>query len=217
MKRRKAVLQLMRRERLVGVIRAPTQETAERAARACVEGGVRLLEIPLTVPGALGLIKTLSALPEACIGAGSILDREMAREAVAYGAQYIISPHTDSEVVQVCEEEDVFVATGALTPTEVARAWNLGVDAVNVFPAAAVGGPEYVRALKRPFPFIEMLPAGGITLENCRAYLEAGALALGVADALLDRDAIERGQWSQVRETARELADRVRLASGASG
>ncbi len=210
MQQRKTVAKLVRQERLIGIMRTQNTEVARRVAYACIEGGIRLIEVPLTVPQALHLIQELSALSQVCVGAGSVLNAEAARKAIAYGARYIISPHTEPEVIEICEEEDVFVASGALTPTEVLRAWNLGVDAVKVFPAQAVGGPDYIRALKGPFPFMELLPSGGVTLDNCQAYLEAGALAVGVTHALMEQEAIHRGDWSKIRERAQQFVARLR-------
>lgn len=213
MRQRKDIATLVRQERLIGIIHTSTAEEAEKTARACIEGGMRLIEITLTVPDALHVIQTFSTLPDVCIGAGSVLNSEMAREAVAYGARYIISPHTDPEIIQVCEEEDIFVAAGALTPTEVIRAWNLGVDAVKVFPAKAVGGPDYIRALKTPLPFIELLPTSGVNLENCEAYLEAGVMAVGITEAIVDKEAIRAGEWQKIREKARQFAAKLRRRS----
>jgi 2-dehydro-3-deoxyphosphogluconate aldolase / (4S)-4-hydroxy-2-oxoglutarate aldolase len=210
MKQRKDVAALVRQERLIGIIRTSTAEEAEKTARACIEGGIRLVEITLTTPEALRVIQTLSTLPDICIGAGSVLDSEMAREAIAYGARYIISPHTDPEIIQVCEEEDIFVAAGALTPTEVIQAWNLGADVVKVFPAKAMGGPEYIRALKAPLPFIELLPTSGVNLENCEAYLEAGVVAVGITEALIDQEAIRAGEWQKICEKAWQFVAKLR-------
>ncbi len=209
MKQRKDVATLVRQERVIGIIRTSTAEEAEKTAHACIEGGLRLVEITLSVPGALGVIQNLSALPNVCIGAGSVLDREMAREAIAYGARYIISPHTDADIIQVCEEEDIFVAAGALTPTEVLRAWNLGVDVVKIFPAKAVGGPEYIRTLKGPLPFIELLPTSGVNLENCEAYLEAGVMAVGITEAIVDKEVIRAGEWQKISEKARQFVAKL--------
>jgi len=213
MKRRKDIAALVRHERLIGIIRTSTAEEAEKTARACIEGGIRLVEITLTTPEALRVVQTLSALPDICVGAGSVLDSEMAREAIAYGARYIISPHTDPEIIQVCEEEDIFVAAGALTPTEVIRAWNLGVDVVKVFPAKAVGGPEYIRALKAPLPFIELLPTSGVNLENCEAYVKAGVMAVGITEALVDQETIRAGEWQKICERAWQFVAKLRRRS----
>jgi 2-dehydro-3-deoxyphosphogluconate aldolase / (4S)-4-hydroxy-2-oxoglutarate aldolase len=213
MRQRKDVATLVRQERLIGIIRTPTAEEAEKTAWACIDGGMHLVEITLSVPGALHVIQTLSRLPHVCIGAGSVLDSEMARKAIAYGARYIISPHTDPEIIQVCEEEDIFVAAGALTPTEVMQAWNLGVDVVKIFPAKAVGGPEYIRALKAPLPFTELLPTGGVNLENCEAYLEAGVMAVGITDAIVNPEAVRAGEWRKISERARQFVTKLRRES----
>ena len=213
MKQKKDIATLVHQERLIGIIRTSTAEEAEKTARACIEGGMRLVEITLTTPEALRVIQTLATLPDVGIGAGSVLDREMAREAIAYGARYIISPHTDPGIIQVCEEEDIFVAAGALTPTEVIRAWNLGVDVVKVFPAKAVGGPEYIRALKAPLPFIELLPTSGVNLENCEAYLEAGVMAVGITEALVDQETIRAGEWQKICERAWQFVAKLRRRS----
>jgi 2-dehydro-3-deoxyphosphogluconate aldolase/(4S)-4-hydroxy-2-oxoglutarate aldolase len=148
--------------------------------------------------------------PEMLVGAGSVLDAETARACVGEGAMFIVSPAFDEKTVDYCGQKGIAVLPGALTPTEVLRAWNAGADVVKIFPASAMGGAKYLTALKGPLPQIAMIPTGGVSLTTARDFLEAGAYALGVGSELVDAKAIAAGQPEKVTATAKKYMEIVR-------
>ena len=208
------VLQLIRDAGLIPVVRAESAELAIRAVRAIKAGGVSVLEVTMTVPGAIAVIEQLAATfgHDALIGAGTVLDSETANKCIQAGAQFIVSPALNEETIGFCREREVAVFPGALTPTEVLRAWNAGADAVKVFPAGAVGGANYLKALKAPLPQIELIPTGGVSLKTAADFIKAGAMALGVGADLVDVQALRKGNDHVVTERARQLLEIVRQA-----
>ena len=208
------VLQLIRDTGLIPVVRAETSELAIRAVEAIKAGGVRVLEVTMTVPGAIAVIEQLAATfgHEALIGAGTVLDPETARKCIQAGAQFIVSPALNEETIAFCRTNEVAVFPGALTPTEVLRAWNAGADAVKVFPAGAVGGASYLKALKAPLPQVELIPTGGVSLSTAADLIRAGAMALGVGADLVDTKALREGHDQVVTERARQFLEIVQEA-----
>ena len=208
------VLQTIRDTGIIPVVRAQSADEAMRAIDAIRAGGVSLLEITMTVPGAVGVIEQVSRRygSEALVGAGTVLDGETARACIAAGAQFVVSPSLNLETIEVCRREGVAVMPGALTPTEVVQAWSAGADFVKVFPAGAVGGASYIRALKAPLPQIELVPTGGVSLKTAADFIKAGASALGVGADLVDLKAIREGQPQIITERAREFVRIVREA-----
>jgi len=202
---------------LIPVVRATTGDEAMRAIDAIREGGVSVLEITMTVPGAVKLIKQVAKRygNDALVGAGTVLDPEAAKACIASGAQFIVSPALNPETVAYCRSVGVVVMPGALTPTEVVQAWNAGADFVKVFPAGAVGGARYLKALKAPLPQIELVPTGGVSLTTAGDFIRAGAAALGVGSDLVDLNAIREGQAAQITERARQFLEIIREARGA--
>jgi 2-dehydro-3-deoxyphosphogluconate aldolase/(4S)-4-hydroxy-2-oxoglutarate aldolase len=211
-----AILARIREIGLVPVVRAATADEALRVADAIRAGGVPILEITLTVPGALSVIEQVAKRfgADVLLGAGTVLDAEAARACVQAGAQFVVSPATDAATIAWCRSADVPVFPGALTPTEVLAAWSAGADAVKIFPCGAVGGPSYIKSLKAPLPQIEMIPTGGVSLKTAADFIAAGALALGVGADLADTQAIRDGNASQVTDKAREY---LRIVQGARG
>ena len=199
---------------MIPVVRATTADEAMRAIDAIREGGISVLEITMTVPGAIGVIEQVSARygKDAVVGAGTVLDAETATACISSGAQFVVSPALNPETIQCCRKHDVAVMPGALTPTEVVQAWNLGADFVKVFPAGAVGGPSYLKALKAPLPQIELVPTGGVSLKTAADFIKAGAAALGVGADLVDIKAIREGQSSLITERAKQFVEIVRDA-----
>ncbi len=185
-----------------------------RAVAAIKAGGVTVLEVTMTVPGAVRVIEQLAAAhgDEAVIGAGTVLDPETAHECIEAGAQFIVSPSLNEETIDFCRGRDVAVFPGALTPTEVVRAWMAGADAVKVFPAGAVGGASYLKALKAPLPQIELVPTGGVSLQTAADFIKAGAMALGVGADLIDPQALREGRAEVITERARQFIEIVREA-----
>jgi 2-dehydro-3-deoxyphosphogluconate aldolase/(4S)-4-hydroxy-2-oxoglutarate aldolase len=207
------VLQRIRDTGLIPVVRAESSDLAMRAVAALKAGGLDVLEVTMTVPGAIDLIKTLADQhgTDTLIGAGTVLDPETAQACIQAGAQFIVSPALNEETISFCRQQGVAIFPGALTPTEVMRAWKAGADAVKVFPAGAVGGASYLRALKAPLPQIELIPTGGVSLKTAADFIKAGAMALGVGADLVDPKALREGNSALITEHARQFLEIVQL------
>jgi 2-dehydro-3-deoxyphosphogluconate aldolase/(4S)-4-hydroxy-2-oxoglutarate aldolase len=199
---------------IVPVVRAPSPELAMRAAEAVLAGGISIFEITMTVPNAPAVIRALvEKLGErAVVGAGTVLDAEAAHTCIAAGAAFIVSPGLDLPTIAAAHERGVPIMPGALTPTEVITAWKAGADMVKIFPASAVGGPKYIKALKGPLPDVKMLPTGGVNAQTAGDFIAAGAAALGVGSELVDVAALARGEDAVLTERARELVAAVAAA-----
>jgi 2-dehydro-3-deoxyphosphogluconate aldolase / (4S)-4-hydroxy-2-oxoglutarate aldolase len=201
------VLHRIREVGLVPIIRVESTELARRAIAAVQRGGISIVEVTMTVPGAVRVIEELSKESghEMLIGAGTVLDPQKANECVAAGASFIVSPALNPDTVAYCKGEGVVVLPGAMTPTEILHAWNLGADMVKIFPAGEVGGPGFLKAIKAPLPQIKLLPTGGVNLKTARAFLEAGAEALGVGGDIVDVTALKEGHDARITEKARQF------------
>jgi len=198
---------------VIPVIRARSAEEAGRAIEAIRAGGVDVLEITMTVPDAVALIREVAALhADALVGAGTVLDAETALACIQAGARFVVSPVLDRGTVDCCRRHGVAVLPGALTPTEVLAAWQAGADLVKVFPAGAVGGASYLRSLKAPLPQVPLVPTGGVSLETAASFIQAGAAALGVGADLVDLEALREGKASLISERARRYVEIVRSA-----
>jgi 2-dehydro-3-deoxyphosphogluconate aldolase / (4S)-4-hydroxy-2-oxoglutarate aldolase len=201
---------------LVPVIRADSADVAERVTEALVSGGVRTIEITMTVPDALAAIQSVASRfgTDVLLGAGTVTDRTMALGALQAGAQFLVTPCVVAEVIAVAREHDVPVLPGAMTPTEIFSAWSQGADIVKVFPASHVGGASYIRALKAPFPQIELCPTGGVNLDTIAAFLDAGASAVGVGGELVLKSAIASGAYERITALARQYVQAIAGARG---
>ena len=201
---------------LVPVIRADSADVAERVTEALVSGGVRTIEITMTVPDALAAIRSVASRfgADVLLGAGTVTDRTMALGALEAGAQFLVTPCVVAEVIAAAREHDVPVLPGAMTPTEVFSAWSLGGDIVKVFPASHVGGASYIKALKAPFPQIELCPTGGVNLDTIAAFLDAGASAVGVGGELVLKSAIASGAFDRITALARQYVQAIAGARG---
>jgi len=210
------VLKQIKDTGVIPVVRATTADEAMRAIDAIREGGISVLEITMTVPGAVGVIEQVAARfgNDALVGAGTVLDAAKAKDCVSAGAKFIVSPALNMETIAYCREQDVAVMPGALTPTEVVQAWNAGADFVKLFPAGAVGGASYLKALKAPLPHIELVPTGGVSLITAADFISAGAAALGVGTDLVDIKAIREGQAALITERAKQFVEIVRTSRG---
>lgn len=205
-----AVLQHIRSIGLVPVLRAESEEQGMALAVAIAEGGVTVLEVTMTVPGAVSLIRRLvKERPDILVGAGTVLDPETARICMLEGAQFIVSPALSVRTIEMCRRYSIAVLPGALTPTEVVTAWQAGADVIKVFPANALGGARYLKSLKAPFPQVNMIPTGGISLDSAKEFLEAEAFALGVGADLVDAKAIAIGEPERVTASARKYLEIV--------
>ena len=207
MSNKSAVIEKIRGTGIIPVVRAQSADEAMKAIDAIREGGISILEITMTVPGAVGVIEEVSQRygDEAVVGAGTVLDGETARACILAGARFVVSPSLNLETIEVCRRYGIAVMPGALTPTEVVQAWSAGADFVKVFPAGAVGGASYIKSLKAPLPQIELVPTGGVSLKTAADFIKAGASALGVGADLVDVKAIREGQQGVITERAREF------------
>lgn len=208
------VIRQIRETGLVPVVRADSGDEAMRAIDAIKEGGISVLEITMTVPGAVRVIEAVTARygADALVGAGTVLDAETARACILAGAQFVVSPALDLATIACCRRYGVAVLPGALTPTEVVQAWTAGADFVKVFPAGALGGASYIKSLKAPLPQIELVPTGGVSLKTAADFIKAGASALGVGADLVDTKALREGRGALITERARQFLDIVREA-----
>ncbi len=204
---------------VIPVVRAASADEAIQVVEAIKAGGVSVLEITMTVPGAVEVIAQLVNRfgDEATVGAGTVLDPEAAGACIEAGAKFIVSPAVNLETIALCRQRDVPVMPGALTPTEVVSAWNAGADFVKVFPCGAVGGASYIKSLKAPLPQIELVPTGGVTLATAPSFIQAGAAAIGVGADLVDVKAIRAGQPEKVTAAARAYVEAVRSARVTTG
>src|SRR5438874_3723088 len=192
---------------IVPVVRASSEREALIAAEAVSEGGIPIVEITMTVPGAIQVIRELakSNASKVLIGAGTVLDAETARRCVDAGAEFLVSPALNPETIEFAVKENLLIMAGALTPTEIVKAWKAGADFVKVFPCGQVGGAKYIKAIKGPLPQIPLVPTGGVNLSTAAEFLEAGAEALGVGGELVQAEALKSGKPEIVVETARKF------------
>jgi 2-dehydro-3-deoxyphosphogluconate aldolase / (4S)-4-hydroxy-2-oxoglutarate aldolase len=197
---------------VIPVIRASSKEEALAVIEAVIAGGINTIEVTMTVPGAVRLIEELSSREELLLGAGSVLDPETARDCINAGAKFIISPATNFDTIQYCNDADVPVMPGALTPTEIVNAWDAGADIVKVFPADAMGGAKYLRSLKAPLPQIKLIPTGGVNQDTAADFIRAGAQAVGVGADLCDLKAVREGRAADITAAAKKYLEIVAAA-----
>lgn len=198
---------------IVPAVRVCSAEDAHFAAESVSHGGVPIVEITMTVEGAIDLISHLVRYhPKMLVGAGTILDTEMARKCVDAGASFLTSPGFDLAIIEFASKANIAVLGGALTPTEVISAWRAGSDFVKVFPCAQVGGDSYIKALKAPFPQIPLIAAGGVNQQTAANFIFAGATAIGVGSELIPTEAIERRQSARIKELAQRFVGFVKDA-----
>ena len=193
--------------KIVPVVRASSPEQALGAADAVRAGGIPIVEVTMTVPGAIEVIAGLSRLmgSDVLIGAGTVLDAATAQKCLDAGAQFLVSPGFDAETVALARRLNVLIMPGSLTPTEVITAWRAGADFVKIFPCGNVGGPAYIKSLKAALPQIPMIPTGGVNLETAAAFLRAGASALGIGGELISKAALDSGNFAAITESAKQF------------
>lgn len=203
-------------EGLIPVIRVASAAEAIDVADAIKEGGVTLIEITMSVPGAIDAIKELTKKykDEIIMGAGTILDPETGRAALLAGAQFLVTPTLNLDLIQLAHRYSAVIVPGAATPTEILTAWNAGADMVKVFPAGQLGGPEYIKALRGPLPQILYVPTGGVNLQNAGAFIKAGATALGVGGELVDKKAVKEKRFNIITENTRAFIKAIKEARG---
>jgi 2-dehydro-3-deoxyphosphogluconate aldolase/(4S)-4-hydroxy-2-oxoglutarate aldolase len=209
------VVSAVERAGIVAVIRMKEPEKLRAIVDAIAEGGVRALEVTMTVPGAVDLIRELApTLPAGfVVGAGTVLDADTVNRVVDAGAQFVVSPVFRRSVIQACHDRGVPAMPGCFSPTEILDAWEAGADVVKVFPATALG-PGFFKDLRGPLPQVKMMPTGGVTLDNAGDWIRAGAVAVGVGTALLDAKAIASGDYRTLRVNAERIVASVRAAKG---
>ena len=202
---------------LVPVVRASSADEAMQVIDAIKAGGVNVLEITMTVPGAVKVIEKVADKygSEVLIGAGTVLDPETARACLLAGAQFIVSPALNLDTIALCNRYSAPICPGVLTPTEVITAWSAGVDFVKVFPCGSVGGASYVKNLKGPFPQVKIIPTGGVSIKTAADFIPAGASALGVGTDLVNIKAIKEGDPQIVTETAKQYIEIIKQARAA--
>jgi 2-dehydro-3-deoxyphosphogluconate aldolase/(4S)-4-hydroxy-2-oxoglutarate aldolase len=202
------VLERILTAKVVAVVRMKDATRLAAAAAALRKGGVTALEITMTVPGAVEIIREMARTrePGTLVGAGTVLDAGTATDVIAAGADFVVSPITDRDTIVACREAGVLVAPGAFTPTEIVAAWHAGADIVKVFPATSLG-PQFFRDLRGPLPRVRLMPTGGVTVENAREFLEAGACCIGIGTALVYAKIVEAGDWEALESRARRLID----------
>lgn len=210
-------LQTLLETKIVAIVRSPSSAELVQVARALFDGGIRAIEVTFTVPNAIRVLEQIAAElgQDIVLGAGTVLDAETARLAILAGAEFIVAPNTNAEVIQMCRRYSKVVIPGAFTPTEVVHAWELGADIVKIFPAE-VGGPAYIRALKAPLPHIRLMPTGGVNLQTVGDFLKAGASCLGIGAQLVEPRAVAERNYSRISELARQYVGLVRQHTAGS-
>lgn len=209
------VLHEMTAAGVVAVIRAPSKESLVPITEALLAGGIPSIEVTMSTPKAIAGIEMLADRfgDTAIIGVGTVLDAATARDAIAAGARFVVSPVTDPETIATAVRYGVVSIPGAFTPTEILRAWTLGGDIIKVFPSTALG-PQYFKDILAPMPQLKLTPTGGVDLKNAGDWIKAGAVCVGVGSALLPKEAVKAGQWEQVSEVARGFVQSVKTARG---
>ena len=213
---KQAVLAALRESGVVAVIRTENPGDLVAVARALARGGVRFVEITMTVPGALEIIRDAVAQlkdERVFIGTGTVLDATTARAAILAGASFVVGPGFDAETVKLCNTYGVVVMPGAYTPHEILCAWKGGADVVKVFPAD-LGGPDYIKTVKEPLPQIELLPTKGVDTKTAGAFLKAGAIAVGAGGALVSKALMAAKDYARITENAEQFSRIVRESRG---
>ncbi len=202
---------------IVAILRAPSDTGLVDACRAMADGGLRVAEVPLTTPNALGIVEIIAKElgDRIIIGTGSVLDAEGVRRSADAGARFIVSPICKPEVIQASHKLDLPCMPGALTPTEVQGAWELGAEIIKVFPAHRVGGPAYIKELLAPLPHLKLMPTGGVRLDTAGDWIQAGAVCLGVGTRIFRPDLVEAGDWQGLTEHTRAFVQAVQTVKRA--
>ncbi|HEX4770068.1 MAG TPA: bifunctional 4-hydroxy-2-oxoglutarate aldolase/2-dehydro-3-deoxy-phosphogluconate aldolase [Bryobacteraceae bacterium] len=208
------IVERLKKTGVVPIVRVTNAEMAVRAVEAILEGGIACVEITMTVDGA---IKALEATADAygdriLLGAGTVLDPETARICMLAGAQFFVTPSLNTKTIEMVKRYSKPIFPGALTPTEILSAWEAGADGVKVFPCSALGGAKYIRALKGPFPHIDLVPTGGVNLETIGDFFAAGSAAVGVGSELVDSKSCAEGKYDAITERARRFREAAETA-----
>jgi len=211
--RKQEVRSIIAKVGIVPVIRASSAEEARFAADCVAKGGVPIVEITMTVPGAVEVIRELvKTMPQMLVGAGTVLNESSARQCADAGAQFLVTPGFNAPTVTAARERDLLIMVGALTPSEIMAASDSGADFIKVFPCGSMGGPKYIQALRGPFPKVPFVPTGGVNVETAADYIRAGAVALGVGGEMISKEALKARDGNVISKLAALFVDLVRDA-----
>jgi 2-dehydro-3-deoxyphosphogluconate aldolase / (4S)-4-hydroxy-2-oxoglutarate aldolase len=206
-------LTLVQQHRAIAVIRAPQLKLGREMAKAVAAGGMKLIEITWDSDRPAQLIQHLKAdLPDCTIGTGTVLTVEQLRDAIAADVSYVFTPHLNLELIRVAVDREIPMIPGALTPTEIVAAWQAGASSVKVFPVKALGGASYIQCLQAPLGEIPLIPTGGVTIDNAKDLIAAGAIAIGLAGTLFPKQALESGNWDAITQQAQSLMNTLKGA-----
>lgn len=212
---KETIIARIKQSGLVAVVRAESSEQAAKITEACIEGGVAAIEITFTVPGAVDVIKNLaqkySASGKIIIGAGTVLDAETARTAILSGAQYVVSPYLNLDLVKLCNRYQIACMPGAMTIKEVVECMEAGADIVKIFPGELFG-PKIIKAIRGPIPYAPMMPTGGVSLDNVEEWIKAGAVAVGAGSSLIS--GAKKGDYASITATAKQFIEKIQAARG---
>ncbi|MBD1847077.1 bifunctional 4-hydroxy-2-oxoglutarate aldolase/2-dehydro-3-deoxy-phosphogluconate aldolase [Cyanobacteria bacterium FACHB-63] len=204
--RDEAWLSLIKQQRALAIIRAPSLRIGMQMVKTTIAGGMTLIEISWNSDCAAELLASLrSSFPNCVLGVGTILTTKDLREAIAAGAQFVFTPHIDFDLIAITKRHEIPIIPGALTPTEIITAWTAKASCVKVFPIQAVGNAKYLEALRVPLGHIPMIPTGGVTIENAKSMIQAGAIAVGIGGNLFPKQAVESGNWTQIEQQIKTL------------
>src|SRR4030066_763815 len=207
------MIETIERYQLMVAVRTETPEKAYQAAVACIRGGLRLVEITFSVPGAEEVIRELNGKTNASIGAGTILSISDLKKALKAGASYIVSPHLNEEIVKYTKDEGAVSIPGACTPTEIYRAYLSGGDIIKLFPFVEMGGLSFLKAIRGPMPFVRFMLSGGVNLNNISEYLSAKASCILIGSSILKKEFIDGENWDAISDLARKFAEKTALSS----
>ncbi|NJM70091.1 MAG: bifunctional 4-hydroxy-2-oxoglutarate aldolase/2-dehydro-3-deoxy-phosphogluconate aldolase [Scytonema sp. RU_4_4] len=203
-------LSQLKQHKVIAVVRAPEMSLTRQMSLAVASGGIQLIEITWNSAGATELIAQLRVeLPDCTIGSGTLLNLQQMQEAIAAGAQFLFTPHVDPVMIQAAVDIGVPIIPGTLSPTEIVTAWSSGASCVKVFPVAAVGGVNYIKSLRGPLGHIPLIPTGGVTLENAKEFLQAGAIAVGLSSQLFPKEFVETEDWKAIASLTASLMQKI--------
>ena len=203
-------LHTIEKNKLIAIIRENNVQNAYKTALACIDGGIKIIEITLNTDGALGIINDLSVnYPHITVGAGTVLDINMAESAINCGSKFIVSPHTDMDIIKHCNNNKIIAIPGATTPTEIVNAHKYGADIIKIFPISNLGGVSYIKNLMAPLPNFRLMPTGGVDITNIKDFLKAGVFAIGLSSALTARNAVDSNDFFTTTRLTQEIIKKV--------
>ena len=204
------IINLLNETKIISIIRAESSEELLNVAKALKEGGIKFIEVTMTTPGALKAIEEFCGeMEDVIIGVGSVLDSETARLSILSGAEFIVTPTLNFDVIKMCKRYSKVVIPGAFTPTEIINAWESGADFVKVFPAS-VGGPSYIKAIKAPLPQVNLIPVGGVNIDNVSDFIKAGSSAVAVGSQLVKKGFLKEKNFEAIKNLAKEFVEKIK-------